>query len=266
MSVSNVEYIGQSGGWLPLSGGTLTGSLTLEPSSNTSALISSGYSLTGSDSTSLIDLSGTWNTTGTPTLISADVTDTASNASSLLMDLKVGGVSKSTVTKYGSFVGGLSGLSNSPSLAFPASGGYSVGVYSPTDYKIQFAMSNVAGSRNNTAAYQGLQFEMTGGTLSWGVSGQDIFLARDAANTLARRNGTTAQEDRLYGTWTSASSYERLAFRTSAGDYTIAAEAAGGGTQRNLLLNGANRSAYINHPTVTEIRDILIAFGLMSDS
>jgi hypothetical protein len=224
------------------SGGTVAATVTLSPAVNTSALISSGYSLTGSDSTSLIDWSGTWNTTGTPTLISADVTDTASNASSLLMDLKVGGVSKSSVTKYGSFVGGLSGLSNSPALAFPVSGAYSVGVYSPASYKIQFAMSPGTGSRNNTAAYQGLQFEMTSGTLSWGVSGQDIFMARDAANTLAQRNGANAQESRVYNTYTDASNYERGAFAWRSNSLYIGSEQAGTGSVRNTYITAHGSS------------------------
>jgi hypothetical protein len=60
-----------------------------------------GQSLTGSQSTSLLDLATTWNTTGTPTALKLNVTDTASNASGLLMDLQVGGVSKFKVTKSG---------------------------------------------------------------------------------------------------------------------------------------------------------------------
>jgi hypothetical protein len=60
-----------------------------------------GQSLTGSQSTSLLDLATTWNTTGTPTALKLNVTDTASNASSLLMDLQVGGTSKFKVTKSG---------------------------------------------------------------------------------------------------------------------------------------------------------------------
>ena len=69
---------------------------------NTAALTSTGYSLTGSDATPMIDLAGTWNTTGTPSAIKLNVTNTASNAASLLMDLQVGGVSKFTVTPAGS--------------------------------------------------------------------------------------------------------------------------------------------------------------------
>lgn len=60
-----------------------------------------GYSLTGANAQSLLDLAGTWNTSGTPTGIKLNVTDTASNAASLLMDLQVGGVSKFKVDKTG---------------------------------------------------------------------------------------------------------------------------------------------------------------------
>jgi hypothetical protein len=50
-----------------------------------------------------MDLAGTWNTTGTPTLIKANVTETGagSNAASLLMDLQVGGASRFSVNKSG---------------------------------------------------------------------------------------------------------------------------------------------------------------------
>ena len=65
--------------------------LSATPPANTTPLTSTGYSLTGSNAQTLFNLSGTWNTTGTPTAIKLNVTDTASNASSLLMDLQVGG-------------------------------------------------------------------------------------------------------------------------------------------------------------------------------
>lgn len=71
---------------------------------NTTSIAALGYSLTGSDASSLFDVSGTWNTTGTPTLLKANVTDTASNAASLLLDLQVGGTSRFGVTKGGDIV------------------------------------------------------------------------------------------------------------------------------------------------------------------
>jgi hypothetical protein len=81
---------------------TLTNQLTItQATANASILTSTGYSLTGTNAQSLIDVSGTWNTTGTPTLIKANVTDTASNASSLLIDLQTGGTSRFKVAKSG---------------------------------------------------------------------------------------------------------------------------------------------------------------------
>ena len=78
------------------------GEITLaQGAANAAALTATGYSLTGSSAVSLVDVAGTWNTTGTPTLVKANVTDTASNAASLLMDLQAGGVSKFKVSKTG---------------------------------------------------------------------------------------------------------------------------------------------------------------------
>jgi len=47
--------------------------------------------LTGSSATSALSISQTWNTTGNPSLIFANVTNTASGASANLMDLQIGG-------------------------------------------------------------------------------------------------------------------------------------------------------------------------------
>lgn len=55
----------------------------------------------GSLAGSLISGTQTWNTTGTPTAWKLNVTDTASNAASLLMDLQVAGVSQFKVSKSG---------------------------------------------------------------------------------------------------------------------------------------------------------------------
>jgi hypothetical protein len=64
---------------------------------NTVGIGATGYSLTGSASASFMDLAGTWNTSGTPTAIKLNITDTASNGASLLMDLQatVSGVTTS---------------------------------------------------------------------------------------------------------------------------------------------------------------------------
>jgi hypothetical protein len=67
---------------LPLTGGTLTGALTLPNS------IFSGLSLTLAQATNTLDVSTTWNTTGNPTLIYGRASGKAtSGASSNLLDL-----------------------------------------------------------------------------------------------------------------------------------------------------------------------------------
>jgi hypothetical protein len=68
---------------------------------NAAAILVNNYSLTGSDATSMFDLAGTWNTSGTPAAIKLNMTDTASNAASLLLDLQVGGSTKFHVDKLG---------------------------------------------------------------------------------------------------------------------------------------------------------------------
>ena len=77
------------------------GQVTLATGANVSAIAQTGYSLTGSNAQSLIDLAGTWNTTGNPTAIKLNITNTASGATADLMELQVGGVSQFTVTKGG---------------------------------------------------------------------------------------------------------------------------------------------------------------------
>lgn len=78
-----------------------TATQTITPGANTNALTVSSYSLTGANAQSVLDLAGTWNTSGTPTAIKLNLTDTASNAASLLLDLQVGSVSKFKVAKSG---------------------------------------------------------------------------------------------------------------------------------------------------------------------
>jgi len=72
----------------------------------------------------------------------------------------------------------------------------------------------------------------------------DAILVRDAANALALRNGTNAQEFDVYGTYTSGTSYERLRIRYngSTSRFSIITEkGSGGGTARSLIL-GADGS------------------------
>lgn len=76
--------------------------LVVNPIANTSILkTNANQSLTGSDATPAVDLGITWNTTGVPTALKVNITNTASGANSMLFDLQIGGVSRFSVDKIG---------------------------------------------------------------------------------------------------------------------------------------------------------------------
>jgi hypothetical protein len=83
------------------------------------------------------------------------------------------------------------------------------------------------------------------GAFSWSstaspVGTADLWLFRDAPNTLALRNGANAQGLRVYNTYADASNYERLSFDYSGGNFRIMSQAAGTGSNRSLSLGTAN--------------------------
>lgn len=67
-------------------------------------------------------------------------------------------------------------------------------------------------------------------------SAADLIVVRDAANTLAVKNGTNSQTFRLYNTYTSSTSYENLQFKANSGAaYQIgSAVGSAGGTNRGI--------------------------------
>lgn len=79
---------------------TFTVEQTFTPASNTEAITVTGFSLTGANAQSILDLSGTWNTSGTPTAIKLNITNTAS-VGSFLIDLQTGGLSMFRVDALG---------------------------------------------------------------------------------------------------------------------------------------------------------------------
>jgi hypothetical protein len=68
---------------------------------NKELLRGGGYSLTGANAQAMVELSGTWNTSGVPTLCRYNVNLTAVGAGALLVDRQVSGVSKYKVDKDG---------------------------------------------------------------------------------------------------------------------------------------------------------------------
>lgn len=203
------------------------------------ALRSTGFSLTGSQAQSLFDLAATWNTSGTPTAIKMNVTDTASAAGSLLLDLQVGGTSQFAVEKGGTVntARGNNGIragsinvnfaSNNNALA-----GGQIGIWDAATQKL----SLVDTQGLNLASDLSVRWSST--TSSQGTV--DLSLFRDAADTLAQRRGTNAQAFRVYETFTDVSNYSRLSIGYSSAytAFAIERQNAGTGSARGLVLNG----------------------------
>jgi hypothetical protein len=193
------------------------------------ALALSGQSLTGSQATSLIDASATWNTTGIPTLIKANVTDTASSSSSLLMDLQVGGSSVVRVRKTGLTVfnpsgATTSGVANSVTLAVDA--GSNPNLFRGSGLIALFDVGVTIPSTNCFGISSGIPSE----------GNADCRLFRDAADTFAFRRTTNPQVVRIYESFTDASNYTRGKLEWASNVFRIGTEKAGTGSARALEL------------------------------
>lgn len=124
----------------------------------------------------------------------------------------------------------------------PGSGGVTIGnaVTGGTANRVLFidGAGDLADSANLT--FDGSAFAV-GSDITIGFS-TDVLLARDAANALALRNGTAAQNLRIYNTFTDASNYERCNMNWTANAFLIRTTQAGTGSARSLTVGtqGAN--------------------------
>jgi hypothetical protein len=172
---------------------------TITAAANTSALTAS-YSVTGANTTPLLDLSGTWNTTGVANGIRLNITSTASAFASKVIDLQVGGSSVFTVSKFGA------------------------GVFANSVSATGFTFTGT-----NSVSLVG-----TGTGLVW--QGGNGALLLEAGQIIAQRNGTNAQTFRLYGNFTDSSNTRRLDITsTTGGIFTLTATGNGTGASGNLL-------------------------------
>ena len=97
----STKYLNGLGAWATITSGATLGANTFtdkqtitQASANTGVLASTGYSLTGSDATTMVDFAGTWNTSGNPIVQKFSITNTASGSTS----------------KFQSFLAGASGV------------------------------------------------------------------------------------------------------------------------------------------------------------
>lgn len=129
---------------------TFTKTQTVTPAVNTSAIVASGVSLTGSNAQNLLDLSGTWNTSGAPSGILLTIANTASGVNARLLSLNISGTGEvfsviadgSLRINSGNTTIGNSGYS-APGFSVDSTGAI------VTNSGISFTSTNVAGVRLN---------------------------------------------------------------------------------------------------------------------
>jgi hypothetical protein len=177
----------------------------------------------------IYDLVDTWNNGATTfTAIKMNVTDTASNAASKLMDLQVGGVSRFSVGKSGNFIGGTGVSTIEGSLIFSVVGK-------------TVEISNSAS--RGVVVKTGTPYSFSSGNADGTI---DLTLFRDAADTLAQRRGVNAQTFNIYNTYTDASNYERGFIRWSGNALQIGCDALGTGTRRTTTIFNRDKAFSFN--------------------
>lgn len=187
------------------------GNLSMNGTAGAQATLASG---TVTASAPPLTVTQTWNNAGvTFSGALVNITNTASAATSNLLDLQVGGTSVFNVNRAGEIWGsntanriiGNTG-SSSPQIAFATSG----------TVTLRSSANGVVLIGNTNAI---LVFNATTTTLT-----------RPAAGQLELVGATQAQTYRVYRTYTDTSNYERQALQSGAGYFEWAAETAGTGT------------------------------------
>jgi hypothetical protein len=106
----NVNITGATAGQVLEFDGTLwvnsPNKLNSSNPSYTGLMTGTGSTQTGTSSTGVLNLSQTWNTTGSPTAIRLNVTNTTSGVSANLMDLQVGGTTQFRIARNGAVLSG----------------------------------------------------------------------------------------------------------------------------------------------------------------
>jgi len=178
----------------------------------------------------------TWNdASDTFVGLKSNITDTASAAASLLLDLQVGGSSVATVSKGGIF------NSIGTNTVAPASASSSFGNwYGTTAMFYGSAMITMTAARLDLGDIA-LQFN----------GGNSAELNHDANHTLGLRNDGSAQTFNVYSDLGNLTNYERLSLSMdTSGNATVATQAGGTGSVGNLiLLPGTAKSVEMDKTT-----------------
>jgi hypothetical protein len=176
--------------------------------------------------TPLLNFAQTWNNAAVAfTTLKLNVTDTASAAGSLLMDLQVGGATKFKVDKSG-------GLFMPAGTFITALSAGNLTITPSSGWPLQIASNG------------GLLLS-SGGAIRWAAF-PETQLVSNSTGVLEQRNSTNAQMFRAYRTYTDASNYDRATFgfdgTTTA--LLVGTERAGTGTSVPLYFRVAGSNVW----------------------
>jgi hypothetical protein len=153
----------------------------------------------------------------------------------------LGGVSGWTTNGSTTLTGGSTsilatgdGSKTAPSMTFGSSS--TIGFFTRAGYVM---LAGSAGERFQFSSIGGLNMGATIGLSNnndLSVSGPDLFLNRDAANTLALRNGTNAQTFNVYNTYTDASNYEDANLSWQGNVFYLSTYKLGTGVARDIAI------------------------------
>jgi hypothetical protein len=220
-----------------------TGSFVQESSGLTwdntnKALTITGGTLTGATSYPVLNLSQAWNNAATVfTGLKLNITNTASAAGSLLMDLQVGGLSQFSVGASGTVT-----FHGSGGSWLLTTNGSNCAVFNTPIYALSYQLPSTG---NLCFASTALPPTLL-----------DLIIGRDAAGILALQNGTNAHSLRAYNTWSSAgANYERGVFdwATASNVLTIGTQAGGTGVARYVRLTSATKAIQYDTTVVASL-------------
>ena len=202
------------------------GTRFLVTSTTSGTTLSGPLSITGGTATTntpVLSATQTWNNAAvTFTGWQLNVTDTASNAASLLMDLQRNGVSFFNVTKV-------------------ANGTLNINTNNTVTIGDGYIRTRVGASNGFDLAFNGLslgeQTPLIFKQVANGITYSSLFST--ASGTIEQRNGVNAQTFRLYNTYTDASNYERGGLSWSSNELVFFTGNAGTGLARNISIVSA---------------------------
>jgi hypothetical protein len=165
---------------------TISGLATItQGTANAGIIASTGYSLTGSNATPMIDLAGTWNTTGNPVGLKIAITNTASGSTSKFLSFLAGAAGATEVFSVGADGAIYVGAGVGDVVLMDANGGLGFNERNnSTTVPVVFVGRYASVARVTIASGGALGFSSSSGDVSGGNAIQDTLFTRAAAATL----------------------------------------------------------------------------------